>query len=100
MRDHLIAITPPKGSYQIIDVPFNREIMAVPGMERALWFWTCLPSAEAHIEARAIGLEVSSIVVAQLASLKQWFHARRSRWSEQRRVPILHGTVRDVGGLA
>jgi len=53
-----IAITPPKGSYQTIDVPFNRKIMAVPGMERALWFWTCLPSVEARDEARSIGLTV------------------------------------------
>ena len=58
IKDHLIATTPPKGSYQTIDVPFNRTIMAVPGMERALWFWTCLPSAKARDEARSIGLTV------------------------------------------
>jgi len=53
-----MAITPPKGSYQRIITDFNRKMMAVPGMERALWFWTGLPSAQALEEARSIGLKV------------------------------------------
>ncbi len=53
-----IAITPPKGSYQVIGAPFNRSVMAIPGMERALWFWTALPSPGALADARSIGLEV------------------------------------------
>jgi hypothetical protein len=53
-----MAITPPKGSYQRIITDFNRKMLAVPGMERALWFWTGLPSAQALEEARSIGLKV------------------------------------------
>lgn len=53
-----IAITPPKGSYQRIVTDFNRKIMAVPGMERALWFWTGVPSTQAVEEARSIGIKV------------------------------------------
>jgi len=55
---HLIAITPPKGSYQRIVTEFNRKMMAVPGMEQAIWFWTGVPSPEAVAEARSIGLKV------------------------------------------
>lgn len=55
---HLIATTPPKGSYPKISTEFNKKIMALPGMEKALWFWTAPPSAEAHAEARSIGLKV------------------------------------------
>src|ERR1043166_282910 len=54
---HLLAITPPKGSYPKITTDFNRKIMAVPGMEKALWFWTAVPSQEALVEARSIGLK-------------------------------------------
>lgn len=62
--DHLIATTPPKGSYQRIthddhgDRPgFNKDIAAIPGMEKALWFFTCLPSKEALEQARSLGLK-------------------------------------------
>ncbi len=65
IKDHLIATTPPKGSYQRIlrddhgDRPgFNKAIASVPGMEKALWFFTCLPSEEAIQEAQSIGLKV------------------------------------------
>jgi hypothetical protein len=58
IRGSLIAITPPKGSYQRIATDFNRKVMAVPGMEEALWFWTPVPTPETLAEARAIGLKV------------------------------------------
>jgi hypothetical protein len=58
MSGQLIAITPPKGSYQRIVTDFNRKIMAVPGMEQALWFWTGVPSQQAVEEARSIGIKV------------------------------------------
>jgi hypothetical protein len=54
---HLIAITPPKGSYPKISTDFNRKVMKIPGMEAAIWFWTGLPSTEALAEARSIGLK-------------------------------------------
>ncbi len=54
----MIATTPPKGSYPKIPTDFNRKIMAVPGMEQAIWFWTAPPSKEALAEARSIGLKV------------------------------------------
>lgn len=54
----LIATTPPKGSYPKIPTDFNKKIMAIPGMEKALWFWTAPPSAEAMAEAKSIGLKV------------------------------------------
>lgn len=57
MKDHLSATTPPKGSYQKIVTDFNRKIMAVPGMEKALWFWTPVPSPEGLADARSIGLK-------------------------------------------
>lgn len=53
-----IAITPPKGSYQTIKMPFNRQIAAVPGMEQALWYWTSIPCAEDAADAQSIGLKV------------------------------------------
>jgi len=59
-----IAITPPKGSYQTIQTPFNRKIMNVSGMEQALWFFTRLPSAETAEQARSIGLK----------TLPAWWH--------------------------
>jgi len=56
-----IAITPPKGSYQTVvddsNGAFNRKIMKIPGMERALWFWTPPPTADRLAEARSIGLK-------------------------------------------
>lgn len=54
----LIATTPPKGSYPKIPTDFNKKIMAIPGMETALWFWTAPPSAEAMAEAKSIGIKV------------------------------------------
>jgi len=57
MTGHLIATTPPGGAYQVILSDFNRRIAAVPGMEDALWFFTCIPSAEALEAARSIGLK-------------------------------------------
>lgn len=64
MTGERIAITPPKGAYQDIAAPFNRKIMAVPGMESALWFWTRYP-CDADVEAaRSIGLKV----------LPSWWH--------------------------
>jgi len=56
----LIATTPPKGSYQKVPTDFNRKLMAVPGMESALWFWTPVPSTEALAQARSIGLKVKA----------------------------------------
>ena len=57
MTGPLIAITPPKGSYQDVFTDFNRKIMAVPGMEQALWFWTALPNKTNTKLARSIGLK-------------------------------------------
>lgn len=57
IADHRIAITPPKGSYPKILTEFNRKLVAVPGMETAMWFWTAIPAAERLEEARAIGLK-------------------------------------------
>lgn len=54
----LIATTPPKGSYPKIPTDFNKKIMAISGMETALWFWTAPPSAEAMAEAKSIGIKV------------------------------------------
>ena len=53
-----IATTPPKGSYPKIRTEFNRKIMAIPGMEEALWFWTAIPAAERLAEARELGAKV------------------------------------------
>lgn len=55
---HLLAITPPKGSYQRVLTDFNRKLMAVPGMEEAIWFWTPVPAPEILAQARSIGLKV------------------------------------------
>ncbi len=56
-----IAVTPPKGSYQTIDIDlngdFNHKVMKIPGMEKALWFWTPTPTPERLEEGRRIGLE-------------------------------------------
>jgi hypothetical protein len=57
IEDHLIATTPPKGSYPKIVTDFNRKIMAIPGMQKGLWFWTAVPSKEALAEARSIGIK-------------------------------------------
>jgi len=52
-----IAIAPPKGSYQDIVTDFNRRIMAIPGMDTVLWFWTRWPSPPSLNAARSIGLK-------------------------------------------
>ncbi len=52
-----VAICPPKGSYQDIVTEFNERIMAIPGMEKASWFWTRWPSARHLAQARSIGLD-------------------------------------------
>jgi hypothetical protein len=57
ITDGMIAVCPPKGSYQDIDTDFNRRVMGVPGMDRAKWFWTRYPSAASLAEARTIGLK-------------------------------------------
>lgn len=53
-----IAVTPPKGDYQTIDTPFNRKIIAIPGMEQAVWYWTSVPCAEDLASGEAVGLRV------------------------------------------
>jgi len=59
MAGSRIATTPPKGSYQTVTAPFNRKLAQVPGMERALWFWTPLPDERFAAEAREIGMAVN-----------------------------------------
>ncbi len=56
-NQRLVAITPPKGSYQQVDTEFNRKIMAVEGMSKGLWFWTGVPSTGAVEVAQSIGLK-------------------------------------------
>ncbi|HOA75615.1 MAG TPA: glycoside hydrolase family 20 zincin-like fold domain-containing protein [Phycisphaerae bacterium] len=51
-----IAVAPPKGSYQEIDTPFNRRLIAIPGMEEAMILWTRVPCAEDAATAASIGL--------------------------------------------
>ncbi len=51
-----IAITPPLREYKTIDMPLNREMAAVPGMEDATWFFTRVPCAKDRAMARDIGL--------------------------------------------
>jgi len=53
-----IAVTPPKGDYQTINTRFNREIVGVPGMEQAVWYFTSVPCAEDAAAGEAIGLRV------------------------------------------
>lgn len=53
-----IAITPPKGAYQTVKDKFNREIMTVPGMEQAVWYWTSVPCAEDAADGKEIGLQI------------------------------------------
>ena len=53
-----IAITPPKGAYQVINYKFNRDVASVPGMEQAVWYWTSVPCAEDAAAGEAIGLKV------------------------------------------
>ncbi len=55
-----IMINPPKGSYQTIadesNKDFNRRIMAIPGMEHALWTGP-VHDARGPAQARSIGLK-------------------------------------------
>jgi hypothetical protein len=53
-----IAVTPPKGAYQVINYKFNRDVVSVPGMEQAVWYWTSIPCAEDAADGEAIGLKV------------------------------------------
>ena len=80
-----IAITPPKGSYQRIVTEFNRKIMAVPGMEQALWFWTGVPSTLALEDARSIGIKVRP----------SWWH----NWPRLDTPQILQRRAAPVAGL-
>ena len=57
-RARMIAITPPKGSYQMIVSDFTKSMLAVPGMDEALWFFTCLPTPENLLAAKTLGLKV------------------------------------------
>ena len=78
-----IAVTPPKGSYQTIadesNGDFDRKVMKVPGMEEALWFWTCTPTPLQLEEGRSIGLKTGVELVAQLAAALPGFHAYAGR---------------------
>lgn len=53
-----IATTPPKGAYQVVDHKFNRDVMTVPGMERAVWYWTSIPGPEDAAAGEKIGMKV------------------------------------------
>ncbi len=59
-----IATTPPSGSYQTIATDFNREMVEVPGMEQATWFFTRNPCPEDLAAARHLGLQ----------SFPAWWH--------------------------
>ncbi len=75
-----IAVTPPKGAYQVIRHAFNRDVIAVPGMEQALWFWTSVPCAEEAADAEAVGLRVRP----------SWWH----NWPRFRNPPLHSGPDR------
>ncbi|MCD6350619.1 MAG: hypothetical protein J7M26_00760, partial [Armatimonadetes bacterium] len=51
-----IATTPPSGSYQKILTDFNRQMVKVPGMADATWFFTRNPCAADREAARELGL--------------------------------------------
>lgn len=51
-----IAVTPPKGDYQVIKTKFNREIVGIPGIEQAVWYWTSVPCAQDKADGESIGL--------------------------------------------
>lgn len=53
-----IATTPPKGDYQVIKTKFNMEVVTVPGMEQAVWYWTSIPCAQDASDGAEIGLKV------------------------------------------
>ncbi|MGB9624376.1 MAG: glycoside hydrolase family 20 zincin-like fold domain-containing protein, partial [Phycisphaerae bacterium] len=75
-----IAVTPPKGDYQTIRTRFNREIIAVPGMEKAVWYWTGVPCAQDAADAEAVGLRVRP----------SWWH----NWPRFRLPPLHTGSDR------
>lgn len=52
-----VAVCPPKGSYQEIDTEFNRKMIAIPGMEHAMFLWTRVPSEQDFQTASRIGLK-------------------------------------------
>ncbi|MBI4580781.1 MAG: hypothetical protein HY718_13825 [Planctomycetes bacterium] len=78
-----IAVTPPKGAYQVIDHAFNRDVVAVPGMEQAVWYWTSVPCAEDSAAGAAIGLRVQP----------SWWH----NWPRFRDPPMCLGSERERG---
>jgi len=57
MTGRAIATTPPSGSYQVIDTQFNREMIQVPGMAQATWFFTRNPCRADLEAARRLGIE-------------------------------------------
>lgn len=59
-----IATTSALGSYQVIETDFNRELVKVPGMAEATWFFTRNPCADDLAAARHLGLQ----------SLPAWWH--------------------------
>ncbi len=59
-----IATTPPSGSYQKIDTDFNRQMVQVPGMENATWFFTRVPCRADREACKQLGL----------SRLPAWWH--------------------------
>ena len=57
MTGRKIAITPPYPDYNTVDTPFDRERAKIKGMEKALWFFTTVPSAGNKDTARRIGIK-------------------------------------------
>jgi len=55
----MIAICPPKGSYQMIVSDFTKSMLAVPGMDEALWFFTCVPTPENLEAAKSLGMKIA-----------------------------------------
>lgn len=53
-----IAVCPPKGAYQDITASFSRRLLAMPGLQQAMVFWTRVPCAADAEEARRLGLAV------------------------------------------
>ena len=53
-----IAVTPPKGAYQVVNYKFNRDVVSVPGMEQAVWYFTSVPCAQDAADGETIGLKV------------------------------------------
>jgi hypothetical protein len=53
----MIAVTPPKGAYNVVESPFLRKMVKVPGMEEANWYFSTPIYREDLDTARAIGLK-------------------------------------------